>query len=121
MKHPIQPLIDGRFKKNVIVDRILEEGGIDLNQIALWDVSQDDRIQFAQLIGYSLSGFGTLSYVDDETYCAAELMQNKNKDENVARLEVLHRKMNEIRAGLKAATVAAFEIHPSDLNDFQGT
>ncbi|HEY9661654.1 MAG TPA: hypothetical protein V6C65_24625, partial [Allocoleopsis sp.] len=32
--------------------------------------------QFAQLIGYSLSGFGDLSYVSDETYAAASSMAN---------------------------------------------
>jgi len=35
---------------------------------------QEDREQFAQLIGYSLSGFGELDYVSDETYEVAERM-----------------------------------------------
>ncbi len=34
--------------------------------------SDEDREQFAQLIGYSLNGFGELSYVSEETYEAAE-------------------------------------------------
>ena len=31
----------------------------------------EDREQFAQLIGYSMSDFGELSYVTDRTYMAA--------------------------------------------------
>jgi hypothetical protein len=76
MKHPIQPLVkdvDGRirFKENKIVTFLLENGCSDMNSLAREDFSQEDREQFAQLIGYSLDGFGTLSYVSDETYYAA--------------------------------------------------
>jgi hypothetical protein len=34
--------------------------------------SNEDRQQFAQLIGYSLGGYSELSYVDDDAYKAAE-------------------------------------------------
>ena len=34
--------------------------------------SIEDREQFAQLIGYSVSGFGDLSYVSDETWGMVE-------------------------------------------------
>jgi hypothetical protein len=33
--------------------------------------SNGDREQFAQLIGYSVGGFGDLSYVSDEAYLVA--------------------------------------------------
>ena len=73
MKHPIQPLdLDEhetlRFKANAIVRFLLDAGPFDMNQLAQMTFSQEDREQFAQLIGYSLSGFGELSYVSDETY-----------------------------------------------------
>lgn len=76
MKHPIQPLdLDDhgtlRFKANAIVQHLLNHGGIDLNALAMMNFSKEDREQFAQLIGYSLCGFGELSYVSDETYDAA--------------------------------------------------
>lgn len=76
MRHPIQPLvIDAhgvvRFKENRIVRYLLDNGGIDLNKIALvadeQGFTQDDEEQFAQLIGYSLRGFHELSYVSDQT------------------------------------------------------
>lgn len=82
--HPIQPLyVDGdgvvRFKANRIVQWMLDMGrqGVrfDLNVIAATPFSTDDREQLAQLIGYSLSGFGELSYVRDATYEAAEAMK----------------------------------------------
>ena len=68
-KHPIQPLEKDdsgvmRFKKNKIVDFLLDGGGFDLNMIATMGFSSEDREQFAQLIGYSLSGFGELGYVN---------------------------------------------------------
>jgi hypothetical protein len=68
-----------RFRGNAIVRHLLDHGKIDLNQIALLDVPQEDREQFAQLIGYSIRGYHELSYVSDES-CAqasirAELVQ----------------------------------------------
>ena len=69
MRQPIQPLYKDehglvRFKENKIVRQLLDfasSRGMSLNDIAMRDYSQEDRVQFAQLIGYSLSGFGTLS------------------------------------------------------------
>lgn len=72
-KHPIQPLEKDkhgttRFKANAIVRLLLDDGKYDMNRLAMLPFSDEDREQFAQLIGYSLSGFGDLSYVSDETY-----------------------------------------------------
>jgi len=71
--HPLQPLVKDkqgvvRFKENAIVRFLLEAGSIDLNQIGLMPFSDEDRVQFAQLIGYSLSGFGELPYVSDSDF-----------------------------------------------------
>ncbi len=60
-----------RFKANPIVEYLLEEGDIDLNDIAIEfasDEFRDDRRQFAQLIGYSVSGWGTLHYVSEKAW-----------------------------------------------------
>lgn len=76
-KHPIQPLlvIDDvvRFKSNRIVRMLLDtHPTMDLNTIAGMGFSNEDRQQLAQLIGYSLSGYGELTdYVTDEAYEAA--------------------------------------------------
>ena len=76
---PMQPLVDvngvTRFKKNGVVDALYEHGvktGFGLNELHCMDFSDEDRMQFAQLIGYSLSGYGELSYVTDDAYEAAE-------------------------------------------------
>ncbi len=74
--HPNQPLgldEDGvmRFKPNKIVRFLLEMGPFDMNKLSLMDFSAADRVQFAQLIGYSRSGFGELSYVTDEAWESA--------------------------------------------------
>ncbi|MCG5044305.1 hypothetical protein LZP96_09665 [Enterobacteriaceae bacterium 155047] len=75
-KLPMQPLvIDShgtlRFKENPIVRTLLDyatEHGYGLNEIAREEFDAEDQMQLAQLIGYSLSGYGTLSYVTDESY-----------------------------------------------------
>lgn len=72
-KHPMQPIIlddDGvpRFQKNNIVRFLLDAGPFDMNQLAVMPFSRKDREQFAQLIGYSVSGFCELSYVKDKAY-----------------------------------------------------
>jgi len=69
---PMQPLINKRFKENKIVTHCLDAGGTDLNKICMIDFSIEDQEQFAQLIGYSLGGYGDLSYVTDESYYRAE-------------------------------------------------
>lgn len=73
---PMQPLrIDQfgtlRFKANPIIQHLLDVAGIigvDMNTIAMQEFEAEDQMQFAQLIGYSLSGYGELSYVTDESY-----------------------------------------------------
>lgn len=76
-RHPVQPLVtdqDGvvRFKPNAIVEFLLDAGPFDMNKLASMRFPKEDYEQFAQLIGYSLSGFGDLSYVSDETFEMAE-------------------------------------------------
>lgn len=82
MRHPIQPLIKDksgvlRFKRNEIVRFLLDAGPYDLNKLAMMDFSDEDREQLAQFIGYSLRGFGELSYVSDKTYDLAESQEIK--------------------------------------------
>ena len=84
-KNPIQPVIldkNGvkRFKENKIVVYLLDNGAIGLNDIAIKDFSQDDREQFAQLIGYSVGGFSELSYVSNETYNTANNESGEESD-----------------------------------------
>lgn len=81
-RHPMQPLLKTstgviRFKRNDIVDTVYEWArhyGLGLNELARMNFSVEDRQQFAQLLGYSLSGYGTLTYVDDEAFARAEAM-----------------------------------------------
>lgn len=76
MPHPLQPLFPDplgtiRFKENAIVSYLLDNGGIDMNKLAGLDFPREDRVQFAQLIGYSLDGFAELSYVGDQDFARA--------------------------------------------------
>lgn len=80
MKFPMQPIQrdasgTARFAKNRIVDDLLEFAtarGFGLNQIAIGDYSYDEHMQLAQLIGYSVSGYGDLSYASEESVQKAD-------------------------------------------------
>lgn len=77
MAHPSQPLVLDdhqviRFAENKIVSFLLESGPFDMNQLQIMDFSDEDRAQFAQLIGYSVSGWGGLDYVPKESVTVAD-------------------------------------------------
>ena len=119
-KHPIQPLYTDnsgtiRFKENKIVTFLLDAGPFDLNQLALMNFTQEDREQFAQLIGYSLSGFGELSYVSSDTYDTAEMMKEEDISELEARANSLQGKLNQVRETLSEIVPLLFKIHSDDL------
>lgn len=116
---PIEPDPNGciRFRSNAIVRHLLDHGGIDLNQIACMDFSDEDRQQFAQLIGYSLSGYSELSYVSNDAYEAAKRMAENSESETEARIAALEAKLKAIRAALRPVAAEAFRIHPDDLID----
>lgn len=85
-KPPMQPVVfaDGgviRFQRNVLVTHLLDAGGIDMNQLALIPCPRSDREQFAQLIGYSVSGFNGLSYVSKKSAAKADRKVAKLKKE----------------------------------------
>lgn len=79
---PIQPMmtdVNGvvRFQPNRLVVHLLEDGPFDMNHLAVWcrtrGIPDEERAQFAQLIGYSVSGFGELPYVDDDLYARVDI------------------------------------------------
>ena len=123
-KHPIQPLkLDKygvlRFKHNDIVIDLLSfasERGFGLNEIACRSYSREDRQQLAQLLGYSLHGYGDLRrYVDDDAYRVAQLMA-EGLDERNARIQHLEKTINSLRAALVAPMAELFGVHPDDLS-----
>jgi hypothetical protein len=114
MKHPIQPLATDqqgtlRFKKNAIVS-FLAEGR--LNELATVDFPQEDHEQLAQLIGYSLDGFGSLSYVRNETYETARLM-SEGAPARVAEVEALEAEIERLREIIRVICDAVSEEQSS--------
>lgn len=121
MKHPIQSIeIDAqgvsRFKKNEIVRFLLDKGYFDLNAIAIMPFSDDDRMQFAQLIGYSVSGFSELDYVDNDTYSVALEMADSEKSEAEVRANYFEGQLNNVRQLMKPMVTSLFTIHEDDLH-----
>jgi hypothetical protein len=87
---PMQPIVQDdrgvlRFRENAIartlLDRDTDRGRVypafparsdgGLNWIAMQRFSQADQEQFAQIIGYSISGYHELSYVSDKSAAQA--------------------------------------------------
>lgn len=76
--HPMQAVYrdkEGvvRFRPNKIIEWLLDNKRFSLNEIAYMDFKDEDRMQLAQLIGYSVSGFGDLSYAAPELVELADL------------------------------------------------
>lgn len=120
-KHPIQPLVPDSngtmcFKENKIVTALLAQpGGWDLNALAHMPFEQEDRVQFAQLIGYSLGGFGELSYVPDTVYEAAVMMHNNGITEEQARIAHLEGTLQLLATGLRAPIALLYDLEEDEL------
>lgn len=79
---PMQPIVidpigTPRFKENKIVSHMLTISTAslhDMNRIMAGDFTDEDKMQFAQLLGYSVSGYGGLSYASDESVETADLI-----------------------------------------------
>ena len=120
MKNPIQPIYTDsqkvvRFKPNKIVKALLENSSLDLNKIAEMDFDPDDRIQFAQLIGYSVSGIPVCPGTED-TIEAADKMVQEGLSEDKARIAVLEEKLLQARTQMRDGIATLYNIHPDNLS-----
>jgi len=92
-KLPMQPLHRDnhgtiRFVENRIVrdllDKATEAGLMDMNSICIdahkGKYTDQEQMQFAQLIGYSLGGFSELNYSSQEVIDAAHQSYLESKD-----------------------------------------
>lgn len=84
LAHPMQPIIMVgnvvRFKENAMVRRLLDvagKHGCSLNDLAGMGFSAEDHMQLAQLIGYSVSGYGDLSFASAESVATADMIANE--------------------------------------------
>jgi hypothetical protein len=130
-KNPMQPILKDsvgclRFKTNEIVRAVHEVAKahkFGLNEIAMRNFTEDDQKQFAQLLGYSVSGYGDLPYVDKVSVeCADQqvallLSEAPFISEQEMELQVLRDENRRLKAAIRNAAVEAFSIHPSDLHD----
>lgn len=119
---PIQPIEKDekgvpRFRANAIVRFLLDNGPFDMNDLATREFDQADREQFAQLIGYSLGGFGELSYVRDETYAVADRMANRDQTQVEATVCNQNILLAEARHLTRQLAGTLFRIHPDDLEE----
>lgn len=121
-EHPMQAIIvdeNGvhRFSANAICRYLIDKGSLNLNDIAGREFPPEDRRQFAQLIGYSLSGYSELSYVDDISYETACLKAQDGKSDSECRAEAAEKLLAEVREGMRKGVAALYEKHPDDLRN----
>jgi hypothetical protein len=78
---PMQPIIKDnhgvfRFQENKIISMLCDAGQLDLNYIAGQCIEKKiprvDQMQFWQMLGYSVSGFGDLSFASKDMVAAAD-------------------------------------------------
>lgn len=120
---PLQPIYTDssgviRFQANKVVNYLLKHGGLDLNKLAVASELSDckeDWEQFAQLIGYSISGFGELSYVSDQTYNSANIVAESGISAEAARIAYLEGQLKLVHGWFKSIVPELFRIHPDDL------
>ncbi|MBY0510184.1 MAG: hypothetical protein K2P94_08505 [Rhodospirillaceae bacterium] len=89
LQHLSRPLVwseDGmlHFQPNAICHWLLETGHVCMNTISQQGFCDADRAEFAQLIGYSVSGWGELDYVTFKQFRLvqhlAELLPQPSKE-----------------------------------------
>lgn len=118
---PIYKDEDGnlRFKKNLIVEALLsfaEKKGVGLNELYNLSFPQKDWQQFAQLLGFSLSSYSSLPYVDETEYqTVLKLAKDANIKYRDAKIAVLEERLNFVKENLKEVVSELFELHPDDL------
>lgn len=120
MSYPLQPIITDdkgvvRFKANAIVAHLLESGAIDLNALHAMDFKPEDWEQFNQLIGYSLSAWGTLQHTSNESWEAANLVQEQGLDSLQARLVAVEGELTAFREAMAEPIARLYGKHPEDL------
>ncbi len=82
---PMQPIVMTpskvvRFKENRMVSALLDFGdihGMGMNKLARMEFTAEERMQFAQLVGYSVGGYGTLSYASAESVAKADAVASE--------------------------------------------
>lgn len=114
---PLQPTAKDehgtlRFVKNRIVEKLLDDGPFDLNDIASWGFSEDERFQLNQMLGYSVSGI-PIHYDKQSVRIEALICSQDERDSLIAHYES---QLATLRSCLREPMADLFEVHPDDLN-----
>lgn len=130
-RYPMQPVVNGRFESNPIVDWLCTEVS-NMNDIAFYcaenDIDKKYQEQLAQLVGYSVGGYGTLSYVSDESYERAENQMNidtiatqtpeeKEALDQIKESDSQHLTFDEFQKKVVNSIAEAYDVAPDDLID----
>ena len=117
-RHPLQPLqMEGnvlRFKRNKIVETLLETSSLTLEDSARMDFSKEDRLQLNQLIGYSHSG---VPHCDEESWQAALAVYEQGISESEARANYLREELTALKKAIRKPIARLFSIHPDNLEE----
>lgn len=86
LPHPDQPIyldVDDapRFKRNAIVRFLQRRGGYEFDTLHDMNFSTEDWAQFMQLLGYSVCGYGELSFIPSDKIEHADAEAERRKQE----------------------------------------
>jgi len=121
IKQPTQPFVTDdqgilRFHPNAIVMHLLDKGGVDLNDLARETFPREDWVQFAQLIGYSIVGWETLSYVaEDDAEAIDKMLGDSELSALEARAVTAEQRLEMFRITFREPIAELYGIHPDNL------
>lgn len=85
-RHPMQPIeiADGvaRFRPNSVVQRLLESSPYSLDELEYLHFSDEDREQFAQLLGIPVADYVELPFVSERSSHEAQLAEDELNPSN---------------------------------------
>ncbi len=129
MKHPNQPIEEDahgvlRFKENKIVSKLLDVAsahGCGLDELHRMNFSREDWQQFNQLIGYSVSGYASLSCSSlDDTFVFDLMCEDPELTEEQARIQYLDGLIKRLRDALREPMAELFGLCPEDMEGGRG-
>jgi len=112
---PMQPIKDGHFVKNRIVEALFKDCFADMVTIENSGFTHEELIQFYQLMGKSLVEFSGLPCVTDTECGIAGKIAEKGITEVEATNEVLRKTIEDTKQGVRLAAAALFDICSDDL------
>jgi len=104
-----------RFKENDVILYLLHKSGITIEQVASLPFSNEDKIQFVQLIGIDIVAFEFLPFVTSDLFNAYMIMNSDSTSSEESRIRSLEIELSALRAMLREPISRLYDIDPDIL------